>query len=80
MQSLIRHFVANFVVFQKHSFSKFCLCETLEPLPVTSPSCVNIYTLAAKGLNTVFLRKASNKPSYAIQVSSNLPIFPEISP
>jgi len=33
MQSLIRHFVENFVLFQKHGggYSKFCLCETLQP-------------------------------------------------
>jgi len=49
-------FVANVVLFQNMEavFSKFCLCETLQPQPVTSPSCVNIYTSAAKGLRGKF--------------------------
>jgi len=52
MQSLVYHFVANFVLFQKDggSFWKFCLCEALQPLQVTSFSCVISYTLEAKGL------------------------------
>jgi len=52
VQSLIRNFVANFVLIQKHGggFSKFAVRETLQSLSVTSPSCANIYTLAPKGL------------------------------
>jgi len=40
-------FVANFVLFQNHRG----LCETLQPLLVTSSSCVNILLIGSERVN-----------------------------